>query len=88
MLGLWMTDVQHRRCASLVLFQHTRSPISHLQREVRSQLTFYILSGNLDPGGKSDGDRKEKTNVRSDSQPCKFGRLFKFHYNTYFCLSC
>lgn len=80
MLGLWMTDVQHRRCASLVLFQHTRSPISHLQREVRGQLTFYILGGHLDPGGKSDGEDK--------CEKCKFGRLFKFHYKTYFCLSC
>lgn len=52
MLGLWMTDVQHRRCARLVLFQHTGSPVAHLHRVVRSELAFYILRGHLDSSGR------------------------------------
>lgn len=67
MLGLWMTDVQHKCDASLVLFQDTRSPVSHLQREEGSQLAFYVLSLNLDTSGKGEGNEKETTNVRIDS---------------------
>lgn len=57
MLGLWMTDVQHGGGARLVLFKHTRSPVSHLQWVVRSQLTLYILSGHLNTS-EGRGDRK------------------------------
>ena len=73
-LGLWMTDVQHRRGAGLVLLQDTRSPVSHLEREVRSQLTFYVLCEHLD----TNGNGKETTNVRSESQPGTSGWLVKF----------
>lgn len=80
MLGLWMTDVQHRRGAGLVLFQHTRSPVAHLQREVGSQLSFYILSGHLDSSGKGDGDRKETTSVRAGRQMGKSDWIVKLYY--------
>lgn len=77
MLGLRVTDIQHGRGAGLVLFEHTRSPISHLQWEVGSQLTFYILSGHLDTSGWRN--RKETTDVRRVSKLGKRGLLLTFY---------
>lgn len=57
-LGLRMADVQHGCGTRLVLFQQTRSPVSHRHWVVGSQLTFNVLSGHLTLE-KGEGNRKD-----------------------------
>lgn len=64
-LGLRMADVQHGCGTRLVLFQQTRSPVSHLHWVVGSQLAFNVLSGHLMlEKGKATGKKCETWKTR------------------------
>lgn len=84
-LGLWMADVQHGCRASPVLYQRAGSAISQLHWEVRSQLTLYILCGNLSQQQKSNKVEEQQSRNRLLTTQQIWMMLY---YNTYFCLHC